>query len=131
MNPKKISTSGTTNPLQGDVFSALENLDTTALPAGISPTPIIPPKPAEGKRGRLILRREKKERGGKTVVVIYGFDQLPGWNPPKLEELSRLIRKKMGCGGCVEKREIVVQGDQATRVAEFLEQEGFRVDGVR
>ena len=130
---EKINTSGSTPSLAFHAFEALASFDTSALPPG-ELRPIPPHKTApvdKPKKGRLVLRREKKDRGGKTVVVVYGFDQLPGWGFDKMDTLCREIRKKIGCGGTVEGKEIMIQGDQPARVAEYLEAQGFRVDGVR
>lgn len=130
---EKINTSGSLPSLQFQAFNALNAVDLTSLPEGVlqpkQPTPQITEKTK--KAGRLVLRREKKDRGGKTVVVIYGFDQLPGWGGEKLENLCRNLRKKIGSGGAVEGKEIMIQGDQPTRIAEYLETLGFRVDGER
>ncbi len=130
---EKINTTGATPSLAFNAFEALASLDTSALPPGeFRPIPASKTAPVDKpKKGRLILRREKKDRGGKTVVVVYGFDQLPGWGFDKMDALCREIRKKIGCGGTVEGKEIMIQGDQAARVAEYLEAQGFRVDGVR
>jgi translation initiation factor 1 len=129
---EKIDTSGAAPTLQFSAFDALAALDTSALPEGVDrPLSQKSAAPEKPKKGRLILRREKKDRGGKTVVVVYGFDQLPGWGFDKMDALCREIRKKIGCGGVVEGKEIMIQGDQPTRVAEYLEAQGFRVDGVR
>ncbi|MES2309676.1 MAG: translation initiation factor [Verrucomicrobiota bacterium] len=129
---EKIDTSGAAPTLQFSAFDALSSLDTSALPQGVD-RPITPksPIPEKPKKGRLILRREKKDRGGKTVVVVYGFDKLPGWGFDKIDALCKELRKKIGCGGAVEGKEIMLQGDQPTRVAEYLESQGFRVDGER
>jgi translation initiation factor 1 (eIF-1/SUI1) len=40
-------------------------------------------------RGRLILRRETKDRGGKVVVVVSGFAELPGANAVMIGDLAR------------------------------------------
>ena len=130
---EKINTSGTSPSLSFSAFEALNALDPLALPPGeiqpLSPGKTLPSE--KPKKGRLILRREKKDRGGKTVVVIYGFDQLPGWGFDKIDSLCREVRKRIGCGGAVEGKEIMIQGDQPARVAEYLESQGFRVDGVK
>jgi translation initiation factor 1 (eIF-1/SUI1) len=95
-----------------------------------------PPKPAPpviepGSKGRLILRREKKDRGGKTVVVVYGFKDLPGSNAAIIANLSRDLKNKLGCGGSFDRQEIVLQGDRAGAVCTALEAMGYRVDGVK
>jgi translation initiation factor 1 len=94
------------------------------------------PKPAKpvipkNSRGRLILRREKKDRGGKVVVVVYGFNELPGANAVMIADLAKELKGKLGCGGTFDRQEIVLQGDRAAAVNALLEELGFRVDGVK
>jgi len=89
--------------------------------------PAIP----KNSRGRLILRREKKDRGGKTVVVISGFAELPGANSVMIADLAKELKGKLGCGGSFDRQEIVLQGDRAAAVNALLEELGFRVDGVK
>ena len=91
---------------------------------------------AEKPRGRLLLRREKKGRGGKTVVVVSGFDTRRDLGASDIAELTRYLKNQLGCGGAVEagsrgaEHEVVLQGDQPARVAELLRARGFRVGGV-
>jgi translation initiation factor 1 len=92
-----------------------------------SPKPVIP----KNSRGRLILRRETKERGGKVVVVVYGFNELPGANAVMIANLAKELKGKLGCGGSFDRSEIVLQGDRAAAVNALLEELGFRVDGVK
>ena len=40
-------------------------------PDGLPPGPDLPAK--QPKLGRVVLRREKAHRGGKTVIVVYDF----------------------------------------------------------
>jgi translation initiation factor 1 len=96
----------------------------------MSAKPAKPTIPA-GSRGRLVLRREKKDRGGKTVVVISGFTELPGGNAVMVADLAKELKGKLGCGGTFDRREIVLQGDRAAAVNALLEELGFRVDGVK
>ncbi len=98
-----------------------------ALPEGKAPeAPPPPDKPA--KRGRVILRRETKHRGGKAVVIVRGVLEA------EVDALAKQLKNKLGCGGTVDRDsgepEIVLQGDQPAKVAEYLRAEGFRVDGV-
>ena len=130
--PAKIDLAAPAAPLQADPFAALAGLSADALrPAPETPAP-APAARAETpvkSKGRLILRRETKDRGGKTVVVVSGFT--PGAHPaPLLDELARTLRKRLGCGGTVDGREIVVQGDRPAAVAEALRGLGFTVGGV-
>jgi translation initiation factor 1 (eIF-1/SUI1) len=96
-----------------------------------TPKKPAPPAIAPGSKGRLILRREKKDRGGKTVVVVYGFKDLAGMNAAMIANLSRDLKNKLGCGGSFDRQEIVLQGDRAGGVAAVLESMGYRVDGVK
>lgn len=96
-----------------------------ALSPGAAPAASAP-KP----RGRLSLRRETKHRGGKTVVIVSGFAQLPGISERELEELLQQLKQRLGCGGSVLTRELLLQGDRPAQVAALLREHGFRVDGV-
>jgi translation initiation factor 1 len=132
-----------TAPLQHNPFAVLGEVDALknlVPPPEEKPKPepppavkIKPPKPVipAGSRGRLILRREKKDRGGKTVVVVYGFSELPGANAVMIGDLAKELKGKLGCGGSFDRQEIVLQGDRAAAVCAVLEELGFRVDGVR
>ncbi len=107
-------------------------LDATGLPAGQTipaPAPAQPgevPKPS--KFGRVVLRREKAHRGGKTVIVIYDF--APNIGQRYIESLAGKLKAACGCGGTIKEREIEIQGDQPGRIRALLEAEGFRVAGV-
>jgi translation initiation factor 1 len=80
------------------------------------------------KKGRVVLRREKAQRGGKTVVVVSDFEG--HITDKEIECLARDARQSCGCGGTVRGREIELQGDNAPKVRAFFESEGFRVAGV-
>jgi translation initiation factor 1 len=123
-----VETGGAQAPLGGlaDAFAGMRLPD---LPAG---------EPAKGmetgaerlwKMGRVVLRREKAHRGGKTVVVV---DDFPTHLPVSvIESTARKLRAGCGCGGTVKERRIEVQGDQVAKVRAILEAEGFEVAGVR
>ena len=88
-------------------------------------------KPAEPlwKMGRVVLRKEKAHRGGKTVIVVEDFaTHLPA---SVIETVAKKLRAGCGCGGTVKERRIEVQGDQPGKVRTILEAEGFEVAGVR
>ena len=91
------------------------------------PPAAAPAKPP--KLGRVVLRREKSGRGGKTVIVVDDF--APHLRAAFLEELARRLRAACGCGGTLKERAIEIQGDQPGRIRELLEAEGFQVAGVR
>lgn len=66
--------------------------------------------------GRVVVRRERKGRRGKTVTSVDGLD-LP---EAGREALARELRTTLGCGARVEGEQVVVQGDQRERVAELI-----------
>lgn len=107
----------------------------TQAPAATTPLP-APPAPELPKtaRGRLILRREKKRRGGKTVVVVAGLRAHAHLAESQIAALAQELKQQLGCGGSVERvandTELVLQGDQPQRVAELLRERGFVVGGV-
>jgi len=116
---KKIPVSVPQQPLQSP-FSALSS---DGLPEGPE-NPLL----SIGKRkSRIVLRREKSQRGGKTVIVV---SQLPTHlSLSEIENLSRAARRALGCGGSVRGREIEIQGDQAERVRRHFEELGYGVAG--
>lgn len=126
MSQKKIPVSAPQAPLQSP-FTAL-HLD--GLPAGPEDASVqsrIENPKSKIRRPRIVLRREKSNRGGKTVVVV---SQLPTHlSPPEIENLSRDARKTLGCGGAVRGREIELQGDQPQRVRDYFEKHGYEVAG--
>ncbi len=71
---------------------------------------------------KLVLRREKKGRGGKTVTVVSGFNM----QSSRLEELARTMRKALGCGSTVEEGTIVLQGEITDRTKAWLEKQGAK-----
>jgi len=123
MKKARIDTSGS----QSAFASPFASLQIEGLPAGPeTPVPVnVPPK---RKNGRVVLRREKAERGGKTVVVVSGFAD--HFSADEIEEIAREARQSCGCGGTVREREIELQGDNAPKVRAFFEKKGFTVAGV-
>jgi translation initiation factor 1 len=121
---KKIPVGSEAGQLTGNPFGGM---DLGELPEG----PADGPAAALGVAvvtGRVVLRREKSRRGGKTVVVVGGFDErIPDG---RLVELARMARQSCGCGGTVRGREVELQGDLPDRVREFFAEQGFRVAGV-
>jgi translation initiation factor 1 len=90
-----------------------------------APSPTAPPATGEfdlADQGKLVLRRERKGRGGKTVTLLTGLS-LP---PARLEALARALRKALGCGSVVEGDIIVLQGDIVPRAQEWLVKHGAK-----
>jgi len=80
-------------------------------------------KAPEKNRGRVDIRRETGNRGGKTVTVVDGFI---GIGLPEKEQLAKKMRAACGCGGTVKDGAIEIQGDQRETVARILREAGFR-----
>ncbi len=100
------------------------------LPLGDSePPPAAEPPKAKSALGRVVLRRETAHRGGKIVIVIHDF--APFISTQSIENLARKLRSACGCGGTTRQRTIEIQGNQVDRIRSLLEQEGFRVAGVK
>ena len=74
-------------------------------------------------RGRVDIRRETGNRGGKTVTVVDGF---VGIGLPEKEQLAKKMRAACGCGGTVKDGAIEIQGDQREKIAQILSDAGFR-----
>jgi len=95
---------------------------------GDGPPPRTPAAPAPAERldfggaTKLVLRREKKGRGGKTATVIDGM-KLP---PSALERIARDLKRALGCGATIEGNTIVVQGDMAARIEPWLTARGAK-----
>ncbi|MEI8284565.1 MAG: translation initiation factor [bacterium] len=122
MKKTRIETSANAIGFQSP-FAALS---IEGLPEGPA-EPIQRPLPPT-KLGRVVLRREKSERGGKTVVVVSDF--ATHISEMEIAEFARKARQSCGCGGTVRGREIELQGDNPPQVRAFFEKAGFRVAGV-
>jgi translation initiation factor 1 len=125
--PPRISTE-TADALTHSPFAKLSARADAPAPATPSAAP--EPKLAPQARGRLVLRRETKHRGGKAVIIVSGFDALQGFDARAIEALATECKRTLGCGGTVDSGEIVLQGDRPAEVAELLREKGFRVAGV-
>jgi translation initiation factor 1 len=99
------------------------------LPLGESVAPIATPTRRTRSLGRVVLRRETAHRGGKTVIVIHDFASFI--STQSIEDLGRKLKKVCGCGGTTRERMIEIQGNHAGKIREILEQEGYRVAGVK
>lgn len=120
--------------LKHNPFAALSGASAPDAAPADPPPAAEKPAPEPKSRGRLILRREKKHRGGKTVVIIAGLRASAHLAESEIEKLAQHLKQQLGCGGAVERvandTEIVIQGDQPARIAELLRAKSFRVDGV-
>ena len=98
---------------QEGLLSPFAALELAGLPEG--PPDAAPEESPARKipRGKLVFRKEKARRGGKSVIVVSGFD--PAFLQEAIEDLAREIRMQCGCGGTVRDREIEFQGEDPER----------------
>ena len=100
----------------------------SGVTVGEPPDPPAPaaapgPEPIDfGGAAKIVVRREKKGRGGKTATVVEGIKRPPS----ALERIARELRRGLGCGASVDGDAIVVQGDMAERIAPWLAARGAK-----
>jgi translation initiation factor 1 len=90
------------------------------------PAPVVTTGAASGPLSpcaKVVVRRERKGHGGKTVTRVEGLAPL---GAAGVDDVARRLKKAMGCGATVEGDDVLVQGDQVERVADWLGREGAR-----
>src|ERR1700742_558683 len=107
---------GLANPFASLNLEGLPEANSNVVDAPKAPETAKP-----SKFGRVVLRREKAHRGGKTVIVIHDF--APNISYDYIERLAGKLKAACGCGGTSKERTIEIQGDQPARIREFLEKE--------
>jgi translation initiation factor 1 len=65
---------------------------------------------------------EKKGRGGKTVIIIKGYEG----SDQELNEIAKALKQHCGVGGTSKDGEIIIQGNVREKVWEKLIQLGFK-----
>lgn len=70
---------------------------------------------------RLIVRIDRRNRGGKQVTLITGFVG----KADDLKELGRTLKTRLGVGGSAKDGEITIQGDFRDKVVEILKGLGY------
>ena len=82
-------------------------------------------KPAK-KRQVEPLRVELDKRNGKPATLVTDFKGMDS----ELKELAKSLKVKCGAGGSSRDGEILVQGDFRVKIAEILQEMGFKVKKI-
>lgn len=102
--------------LSWDDFKLLGNPDAAPREEDTTDQDSLPP-------GKQILRifLDKKQRGGKEVTLIRGYEG----PEDALEVLGKQLKSKCGVGGAVKDGEILLQGNHRDKVLQLLLEMGF------
>ena len=73
------------------------------------------------KEQQKIKIRTERKRFRKVVTVLTGFD-----DEKTAKELSKVLKRKLACGGTSKNKEIELQGDHVKKVKEALLSEGYK-----
>jgi translation initiation factor 1 len=76
------------------------------------------------EKQKLRINYETKHRGGKAVTLVTGFVG----TVEDMEELGKKIKQYCGTGGSVKDGEIIIQGDQRSKVRDYLTKNKYRVN---
>jgi translation initiation factor 1 len=76
------------------------------------------------EKQKLRINYETKHRGGKAVTLVTGFIG----TEEDMEALGKKIKQYCGTGGSVKDGEIIIQGDQRTKVRDYLTKNKYRVN---
>lgn len=65
--------------------------------------------------------RDTHGRAGKVATIVRGFVGATD----DLEELAKMLKRKLGVGGSTKEGEIIIQGEWRDRITELLVQNGY------
>jgi translation initiation factor 1 len=108
-------------------FGGLGTLKAPSMPEIVEPPVAVAPSstapsPVAAYAGKLVVRRERKGHGGKTVTLLQGVAMPPG----ELADLARELGKALGTGARADGADIVISGDQSARIESWLRERGAR-----
>lgn len=115
-----------------DLPKGLSHNPFAALRPDGKPAPCAKSRSAETTAGQapasspqqVVVRREKKGRGGKTVTRVSGLEL----NAKDINSLARDLKQGLGCGASVDGEDILLQGALTDRAAAWLmKHRGVRV----
>jgi translation initiation factor 1 len=83
------------------------------------PEPVNTPDPS---RQRLRVALDSKQRAGKTVTLVTGFEG----DVKDIESLGKELKALCGTGGAVKEGKIIIQGDHREKVIQWLIKKGYK-----
>jgi translation initiation factor 1 len=98
-------------------FGALGGVRAAAVPASVPDAPVAAPAQYSGK---LVIQRERKGHGGKTVTILRGVSMELG----ALAAFARELGNAFGGSARVVGADVVLSGNQCTRLAKWLADKG-------
>ena len=93
------------------------------LPPGYTPEPEVAIVVNENQTPKQTLRIELDKRNGKPATLISEFSG----TDDELKELAKTLKNKCASGGSQRNGEILIQGDFRIKVAEILQNLGYKV----
>jgi len=108
-NKKRIDVVYSTNPDFSFDYDGEENEET------------LPPN-----EQHLKVMIDRKQRNGKEVTLIKNFVG----DEEDLKSLGKSLKQKCGVGGSVKDGEIIIQGNQLTKIMDYLEKENYNFKKV-
>jgi translation initiation factor 1 len=78
------------------------------------------------KESQKVLVKIEKRKFGKKYTVINGIDTAE----LSLEDLTKLLKSKLACGGTAKRDHIELQGDHTREVKRILINQGFAAESI-
>jgi len=103
--------------------------DSKTVPAGAEEQKADEGRSRRGKDKAVQTARislDRKGRKGKSVTVIEGLSV----NPQHLADIAKKLKQHLGTGGTSKQGRIEIQGDHRKRIAEKLQELGFKTKFV-
>ncbi len=107
------------------VYSTNPRPEPTCLKCGEAPCVCAPVEVPPNKQTARI-EHDRKRRRGKVVTVISGLVL----SESKLTELAKTLKNRCGAGGTVKDSEIEIQGEHRDKIAQWLQEMGYRTKFV-
>lgn len=79
------------------------------------------PTTKEPSQQNLRVWRDTHHRAGKVATVVRGFEG----SSADLEELAKMLKRRLGVGGSAKDGEIIIQGEWRDRITDLLIQAGY------